>query len=193
MLLNTAKKMSKARTQLNIKIDPELLLRIKAEAIKSGITLTEFVTRKLSNIESISNTNNDVLEQRLAKIERHLNLDKNSSDPEKNIGSIFTDDGAKNYGEVARRLFDAFLKKKGLSKENGLQELAVNLEKLPYSSPELVFQILLGNHDLTGLEMTNAYRYGACAMRTALVEWSNDPLEDLNEAFLNAVITKSLK
>ena len=183
--------MPKEKAQLNIKIDPELLLQIKSEAIKNGMTLTEFVTRKLENIESISN--NDVLEQRLAKIERHLNLDKTSYDVERNKGSIFTDDGAKNYGEVARRLFDVFLKKKGLSKEDGLKELAVNLAKLPYSSPELVFKILLGNHDLTGLEMTNAYRYGSCAMRTALVEWSNDPLEDLNEAFLNAVITKSLK
>jgi hypothetical protein len=104
-----------------------------------------------------------------------------------------SDDGAKNYGEVSRRLFHASLKKKGLSKEDGLKELAVNLTKLPYSAPELVFQILLGNHDLTGLEMTNAYRNGSCAMRTALVEWSNDPLEELNKAFLNAVITKSLK
>ncbi len=183
--------MSKEKTQLNIKIDPELLLRIKAEAIKNGMTLTEFVTRKLANIES--RPNNDVLEKRLAKIERHLNLDKNSSDPTRTIGVIFSNDGAKNYGDVAKRLFNVFLKKKGLSKEDGLKELAVKLEKLPYSSPELVFQILLGNHDLTGLEMTNAYRYGACAMRTALGEWSNDPLEDLNEAFLNAVITKSLK
>ena len=104
------------------------------------MTLTEFVTRKLENIESISN--NDVLEQRLAKIERHLNLDKNSPDPERTIGSIFTDDGAKKYGEVAKSLFDFFLKKKGLSKEDGLQELALKLEKLPNSSPELVFQIL---------------------------------------------------
>ncbi len=178
-------------TQLNIKIDPKLLLKLKSEAIKNGMTLTEFVTSKLSNINSTST--NDVLEKRLAKIERHLNIDNNSLNPKRTIGSIFTDDGAKNYGEVARKLFDVFLKKKGLSKEDGLQQLAENLEKLPYSSPELVFQILLGNHDLTGLEMTNAYRYGACAMRTALVEWSNDPLEELNEAFLNAVITKSLK
>ena len=74
-----------------------------------------------------------------------------------------------------------------------MKELAVKLAKLPHSSPELVFQILLGNHDLKGIEMTNAYRHGSCAMRTALVEWSNDSLEDLNEAFLNAVITKSLK
>ena len=183
--------MARERTQLNINIDPTLLLRLKSEAIKNGMTLTEFVIEKLANIESKSK--NIALEERLAKIERHLNLDKNSSDAERTRGSIFTDDGAKNYGEVARRLFDVFLKKKGLSKEDGLKELAVNLEQLPYSSPELVFQILLGNHDLTGLEMTNAYRNGACAMRTALVEWSNDPLEDLNKAFLNAVITKSLK
>ena len=183
--------MPKEKAQLNIKIDPELLLQIKSEAIKNGMTLTEYVTRKLESIESIYN--NDVLEQRLAKIERHLNLDKNSSDAEKNKGSIFTDDGAKVYGEVARRLFDVFRKKKGVSKEDGLKELAVKLAKLPNSSPELVFQILLGNHDLKGIEMTNAYRHGSCAMRTALVEWSNDSLEDLNEAFLNAVITKSLK
>ena len=106
--LNTEKEMPKERTQLNIKIDPELLLRIKAEAIKNGVTLTEFVTKKLQNIESISN--NDVLEQRLAKIERHLNLDKSSSNPERTKGAIFTDDGAKKYGEVARRLFHVFLK-----------------------------------------------------------------------------------
>ena len=183
--------MSKDRTQFNIKIDPELLLRLKSEAIKNGMTLTQFVTNKLANIESTSENNS--LEERLTKIERHLNLDKSCSNPEQTIGSIFTDAGAKNYGDVARRLFEVFLKKKGLSKDNGLKELALKLAKLPNSSPELVFQILLGNHDLTGLEMTNAYRNGSCAMRTALVQWSNDPLEDLNEAFLNAVIAKSLK
>ena len=183
--------MTRERAQLNINIDPDLLLRIKAEAVKNGMTLTEFVTQKLTNIGPTSK--NDALEERLTKIERHLNLDKSSSDPEKTRGSIFTDDGAKNYGDVAKKLFNVFLKKKGLSKEDGLKELALSLAKLPYSSPELVFQILSGNHDLTGLEMTNAYRYGACAMRTALVEWSNDPLEELNKAFLNAVITKSLK
>ena len=189
--LNTAKKMPKEKAQLNIKINPKLLLRIKAEAIKNGMTLTEFVTRKLENIGSISN--HDVLEQRLAKIEQHLNLDKNSSDPEEATGTIFSDVGATNYGYIAKKLFNSFLIKKGLSKENGLKELAVILAKIPYSYPELIFQILLGNHDLTGLEMTEAYKMGSCAMRTALSDWTNDSLEPLNEAFLSAVITKSLK
>ncbi len=182
--------MAQERTQLNININPELLIKLKSEAIKEGKTLTAFVTEKLSDIESISR--NDALEERLTRIERHLNLEKDSTSQEKSIGQIFTDQGAKKYGEVAKKLFELHLKKKGISKSDGLKELAIYLEKLPHSSPELIFQILLGNHELTGQEMTRAYRHGSCAMRTALVEWSNDSFEDLNEAFLNAVNTKSL-
>ena len=182
--------MARERTQLNINIDPKLLLKIKSEAIKNGMTLTEFITKKLEEIKSTSR--DDLLEERLSRIEQHLNLDKTPSKKEQIKTSIFTDAGAKNYGEVARRLFHFFLKKKGLSKEDGFKELALNLANYPYSSPELVYAILLGGHDLTGLEMTKAYKHGSCAMRTALVNWTGDPLEDLNEAFLQAVITKSL-
>ena len=56
------------------------------------------------------------------------------------------------------------------------------------SHPKLVFSILSGNHDLTGLEMTNAYRNGSCAMRNALAEWTNSSLEKLNDAFLSVVL-----
>ena len=72
----------------------------------------------------------------------------------------------------------------GLSKE---------IQKLPDANPEIIFAILLDNHNLTGAEMTAAYRKGSCAMRVALVDWTNEPLEKLNDAFLGAVITKSLK
>ena len=183
--------MTPDRTQLNINIDPKLLLKLKAEAMTNGMTLTQYVTSKLSEVKSISKI--EVLETRLTKIENHLNLSKDlNDDSERKTGAIFTDNGAKKYGEVAKRLFELHLKKKGLSLEEGLKELALILQKYPHSFPELIFQILLGNHDLTGLEMTQAYRHGSCAMRAALVEWSNDSLEALNEAFLNAVITKSL-
>ena len=79
-----------------------------------------------------------------------------------------------------------------MSLDKSLKEIATHLKKLPHSSPELAIKILKGNHDLTGLEMTTAYRHGSCAMRTALSLWCNDSLEKLNDAFLNAVITKSL-
>ncbi|WP_320676207.1 hypothetical protein [Prochlorococcus sp. MIT 1300] len=182
--------MNPERTQLNININPELLIRLKSQAIKEGKTLTAFVTEKLSSIQTLDE--NNPLEERLLRIERHLKIDTDASNQEESIGKIFTDHGAEKYGQVAKKLFDLHLSKKGISIEDGLNELAYYLEKLPYSSPELVFQILLGNHKLTGLEMTKAYRHGSCAMRTALVQWSNDPLEELNKAFLNAVITKSL-
>ncbi len=183
--------MSKERTQLNINIDPDLLLKLKAAAIKDGKTLTEFVTEQLRDVPK--NNSEKSLEQRLSRIENFLMLDKeDSSNTTKKIGQIFSDKGAKEYGKVARSAFESFTKKKGLTPTAALQELDNHLKHYPHSNPELIFQILLGTHDLTGLEMTIAYRHGSCAMRSALNDWTNDPLENLNKAFLNAVITRSL-
>tara|TARA_Y100001968_G_scaffold303879_1_gene318416 strand:- start:249 stop:815 length:567 start_codon:yes stop_codon:yes gene_type:complete len=187
--------MSKDKSQLNIKIDPELLLQLKAKAIKSGKTLTAFVTELLEQGSTKISDDFDILEKRLLKIEERLNLsDSLSSDKinelDQNI-SIFSDSGAKTYGELARELFEFHRKEKKLSIKDALGELSICLENYE-SYPELVFQILLGDHVLTGLEMTNAYRNGSCGMRSALSEWTNSSLEPLNEAFLNAVDAKKL-
>ena len=186
-------KEKKKKSKLNVNIDPALLLSLQSEAIKEGKTLTEFVTEKLK--QSPIETSKDLhsLEARLLTIEKLLGLDKKPLKKKNNLAAIFTDEGAKNYGEVAKAEFESQVKKKGLTVEDGLKELLIELQKTPDSIPELVFSILLGTHDLTGVEMTAAYRRGSCAMRTALVKWSNDPLEKLNNAFLGAVITKSLK
>ncbi len=183
--------MAKGRTQLNINIDPDLLVRLKSEAIKNGKTLTEFVIEHLSSAPKSSSDINK-LEERLIRIEKFLNLKENSSPKEKIIGTIFSDEGAKKYGAIAKEIFESHLKRKGIDTNLGLRELDEHLRRYPHSNSELVFQILLGSHDLTGLEMTIAYRHGSCGMRSALNDWTNDPLEQLNEAFLDAVITKSL-
>ena len=185
--------MAKERTQLNINIQPELLLLLKSEAIKEGKTLTRYVIDKLNNSEVEPSKYIDSLESRLLKLEQHLDLDKIGSKKKNQLGTIFTDEGARKYGEVAKELFELAAKKKGLSIDNALKELALFLNQHSHSDPELVFQLLLGTHALTGVEMTKAYRLGSCAMRTALCDWAEDTLEELNEAFLNAVITKSLK
>ncbi|WP_320674122.1 hypothetical protein [Prochlorococcus sp. MIT 1341] len=182
--------MSKEKAQLNINIDPELLVSLKAEAIKEGKTLTAFVTERLVIAEA--KQSNLPLEGRLKRIESFLNLDSAEVKQGQSIGRIFTDEGAEEYGEVAKAEFEYHMRKKGLDPKTALKELAEHLKNYPHSNPELVFQILLGTHKLTGLEMTIAYRFGSCAMRSALNDWTNSPLEDLNEAFLNAVITKSL-
>jgi len=181
---------SKDKTQLNIKIDPHLLLTLKSEAIKSGKTLTAFITELLEQGSSNHHAHIDILEQRLLIVEKQLNLidgflfdkenDLNQSD------TIFSNSGAKKYGEVAKELFEHHRKKNKLTYKEAFAELSTCLANYD-SQPELVFELLLGNHELTGLEMTEAYRNGSCGMRSALSEWTNSSLEPLNEAFLNAV------
>ncbi len=183
--------MKRERTQLNIIIDPKLLLKLKTEAIKNGKTLTDFVTEQLENAPT-KDSEESQLEKRLLRIERLLMIDNQSHDEAKSIGAIFTDEGAKEYGQVAKAIFESQKKAKGLTANAALAEIGSILNNYPYSNPELIFQILLGTHDLTGKEMTIAYRHGSCAMRSALNDWTNDPLEELNKAFLDAVITKSL-
>ena len=186
--------LDKDKSQLNIKIDPKNLLRLKSEAIKRGKTLTAFVTEQLEQGCIDETTEIDILEQRLLRLEEKLNLvDDFSFDYKEDVmpsRTIFTDSGAKRYGVVAQELFEAHRKKK-LSLNDALAELSTCLSNYD-SHPELVFKILLGEHQLTSIEMTYAYRNGSRGMRSALSEWTNTSLEPLNEAFLNAVELKKL-
>ncbi len=182
--------MVRERTQLNINIDPVLLLKLKSEASKRGKTLTNYVIEQLKFVAESESQEN--LEQRLLKIEQFLQFDQKTTDIKQRIGSIFTDEGARNYGKVAKEEFEIYAKKKNLSISAALKEINSFLVKYPHSNPELVFQILMGTHDLTGLEMTIAYRHGSCAMRSALNDWTEEPLERLNKAFLNAVKSQNL-
>ena len=186
---------SEDKSQLNIKIDPKLLLRLKSKAIKSGKTLTAFVTELLEHGSIKVSNDVEILEKRLLKIEEKLNLKDNFlSDLEEDLNQskcIFSDSGAKRYGEIARELFEFYRKEKKLSLEDALSDLSTFLAKYD-SQPNLVFEILLGNHELTGLEMTDAYRNGSCGMRSALADWTKSSLEPLNEAFLSAVDAKNL-
>ena len=186
--------MDKKKSQLNVQIDPKLLFALKSEAIKSGKTLTAFVTERL--IQSPVQAKDDILELRLRKIEEELDLLKkfmqNSKFEDHQNISIFSDYGAKKYGEVARDLFELHRQKKKISLDDAFKELSKILAKYDGAVPELVFALLDGSHVLTGIEMTNAYRNGSCAMRSALTEWSRNTLEPLNEAFLNAVEVNNL-
>ena len=183
------------KSQLNIKIDPKLLHRLKSMAIKSGKTLTAFITELLEQGSFKASSDIEILEKRLLRVEEQLNLKENScSDKEESFQiskCIFSDSGAKRYGEIARELFEFHRKEKNLSLEDALSDLSTYLGKYD-SQPELVFGILLGSHELTGLEMTDAYRNGSCGMRIALSDWSKSSLEPLIEAFLNAVNANNL-
>ncbi len=68
---------SEDKSQLNIKIDPKLLLRLKSKAIKSGKTLTAFITELLEEGSIKASGDIEILEKRLLRIEEQLNLKDN--------------------------------------------------------------------------------------------------------------------
>tara|TARA_R100000664_G_C2712791_1_gene108942 strand:- start:34 stop:588 length:555 start_codon:yes stop_codon:yes gene_type:complete len=180
----------KDKAQLNVKIDPRLLVSLKAEAIKSGKTLTNYITDLLEqNSKPKKSEDYELLEARLLRVEKQLDL-KSTKEIEPNE-TIFSDSGAKKYGDMARQLFEHHRKAKNLSLKDAFAELSVCLSHYD-SRPELVFQLLSGEQDLTGKKMTEAYRVGSCGLRSALCEWINDDLEPLNDAFLSAVEIKQL-
>ena len=185
--------MDSKKSQLNVQIDPQLLIRLKSEAIQSGKTLAAFVTDRLEKVSE--NVKDDILEQRLLRIEQQISSLKKFTSQSEEVDDltrdIFSDKGAKNYGDITKKLFELHREEKKLSFDDAFAELTFYLDKHDADS-ELIYSLLKGNHVLTGKQMTYAYRHGSCGMRSALSEWSNDSLEPLNEAFLNAVETDNL-
>ena len=121
--------MPRERTQLNINIDPALLLQLKSEAIKQGKTLTNFVVDQLKGSAAIVSEEN--LEQRLLRVEALMGIDHKLPDESNNIGTIFTEEGANEYDEEAKKAFELIVKKKRITIELGFKELNKCLQIYP--------------------------------------------------------------
>ena len=116
-----------ARTQLNINIDPALLSRLKSESIKSGKTLSNFLTELISNsldgneyiYSHMDLSRIQSMENKIFELERKisdLSLRKQKMTP-------FTDPESKNCSEFMRELFSRKIKNDGLSKKQGFDLL----------------------------------------------------------------------
>ena len=185
--------MSEEKYHPDIRIDPDLLIALKIEAIKNDMSLSSLINQRLKQFQIESK--NEILEQKLLSIETRLNsLSSFKLEIEKkanNRSSIFSDSGAKKYGEAAKKFFDMYRNKMKLTFNQAFDELSKVLAKYE-GQPEMVRALLSGEHVLTGKEMTAAYRMGSCAMRSALNEWCRCSSEELNNAFLDAVIIENL-
>ena len=165
---------------------------MQSQAMRSGLTLTEFAIRALSN--AIEPSKEERIEESLSKLEATLENFKEAYLPLENsglIGSIrekqFTDQGAKAYSIAAINEFKKHAAIKGLSVGQALDELADITAKYQ-GDLELITQILIGHHELTGLEMSQAVKAtGNCPMMKTLQDWSRDPLLELGKAFVNAM------
>ncbi len=169
------------------------MLLLETEAIKKGLTLAAFVTER--HEQSSIQVKDDILEKRLIKIEKQLDSLRNPTlhlDIDLNVPKIFFRIlEQKNMVKSLDICLIYIERKRNFLLEDALDELSKCLDDYD-AFPELVYAILSGQHCLTGMEMTNAYKNGFCGMRSALNDWTKDPLEPLNEAFINSVQSENL-
>ena len=110
------------RSQLNINIDPDLLILIKQCALKSGMTVGDFI----NNIIKSYLTDEDLKKSNLNNNQRLNNIEKRLSDITKSINQLLdvksesnfiqcTEDDAKNYCILLAKQFKLYARNKMIS------------------------------------------------------------------------------
>lgn len=110
------------RSQLNINIDPDLLILIKQNALKSGMTISDFI----NNIIKSYLTDKDLKTSNLNNDQRLNNIEKRLSDITKSINQLLdvksesnfiqcTEEDAKKYCILLAKQFKLYARNKMIS------------------------------------------------------------------------------
>ncbi|WP_269623241.1 hypothetical protein [Prochlorococcus marinus] len=174
------------RSQLNINIDPSLLIQLKQKARIEGKTITAFISEVLS--DTLKDQPAQPISEQISKIEekiRHLEKTINSIiSPQKKI-TPFTDEEANRCSEFVRAAFYCQMKKLGITNRteafNQLlnhikcfhqwnQVYSLRLKEVLFIDDYLPFTSAEFNDLSTGKQCP-------CPIRTGLVNW----IEGLDE------------
>ena len=173
------------KSQFNIKISKDLLIRVKRQAMMSGKSLTEhitdLVTQSLSDSE-IQNTDLPSVDKIKDLEERLLCLESIVSNSEYLSQKLkpFTNSEAINYTKFMRGVFDKELEKSNLFDKSkafdGLLHSVELFEKLTKSFSDRLKEIMLRDNaspwtgkelnELTGEDKCN------CSIRKGLINWT---------------------
>ena len=110
------------RSQLNINIDPDLLILIKQSALKSGMTIGDFI----NNIIKCYLTDEDLKSSNINNDRRLTNIEKQISDITKSLNHLLddkiesnfiqcTEEDAKNYCILLAKQFKLYARNKMIS------------------------------------------------------------------------------
>ena len=117
------------RSQLNINIDPDLLILIKQSALKSGMTIGDFI----NNIIKCYLTDEDLKSSNINNDRRLNNIEKKLSDITKSLNQLLdyksesnfiqcTEDDAKNYCILLAKQFKRYARNKMISTKEAWKE-----------------------------------------------------------------------
>ena len=172
-----------ARTQLNINIDPQLMVKLKQNAIKSGKTISEFVVNAIT--KEVNNAFIDrSLEDRLSSVEQRISSLENSSSIASGKKKItpFTDIEAKNCNEFIKGVFQEEVKrKKYKSDKDAWNDLIGYIDCFEHWNDIYTLRLkevlFIKDGDLLTSSEMNSFTHSKtcpCPIRTGLINWINN-------------------
>ena len=171
------------RTQLNINIDPALLLKLKSEAIKQGKTVTDFVSLAIKNQVNNAFAEKN-LEDRVSSVEQRISVLENSFSRVSSSQKItpFTIREAENCNEFIKGVFREEAKKKQYkSTMDAWDDLIAHIDCFDQWNDiytlRLKEALFIKDGDLLTADEMNTLTKGKicpCPIRTGLINWVNN-------------------
>ena len=193
-----------SRTQLNVNIKPDLLKALKQNAIKSGMTLSNYVTQLIKVYVS----NEDLMEEedkvssRIKDIEEKLNdinlklnsINPNLYAPKKQKASEilgFSKNGTKAFAEAVFHTFQDECKKRNLTLEEGIMSITPHIQSsfnIKYWGA--IIEMLAENKTPTADKVYEIYKNHdyTCPMNISFNKWCGKTPQILEDKLMEAAI-----
>ncbi len=178
-----------ARTQLNINIDPGLLTSLKQEAIRSGQTLTQFVSAIISKEISQQATNlphSNLNEDRLNQLEERVNILQSQLGFLQDRNKQLSEQDAQNISDFIREAFYKISRIKGIEiRSEAFNSLIEHLSC--FDTWNDIFTLRLkevlfmeDGDPLRVSELNDLNKSTQCGfiLRTAFINWINTEVND---------------
>ena len=172
-----------ARSQLNINIDPALLLELKEKARIEGKTVTSFISELLSKTLKSQTTKPlsekvTILEEKIDFLEDKINK---ILSPQKKI-TPFNNSEAKNCSEFIRALFYKQIKRSKIdNRKQAYEQLLSHIKCFhqwdDFYSLRLKEVLFIDDYEPFSSSELNSLTTGKecpCPIRTGLINWIND-------------------
>ncbi len=172
------------RSQLNININPELMTLLKENAIKSGKTISNFVTEAI-NSQIINNDSEKTIEDRISLIEQRINSLENNIPSKLSLNkkiTPYTTVESENCNDFFKAVFHEEVKrKKYKSKKDAWNDFIAHIDCFDQWNDLYTLRLkevlfIKDGDPLTSDEMNSLTKGKICPspIRTGLINWINN-------------------
>ena len=171
------------RSQLNVILDPVLIARVKSDARRKGLSISEYIAYLVSQ-ENLENDENKIesLTARLSEVEHHIDILKSNcpgQEGKKNI-TPFTKDESVNCTNFMRAVFKKIIQERSFKSQiSGWDDFLPHVQKFDswdLSLTNRLKEILLFEEPepWTANELNNLTKdkQCPCPIREALISWT---------------------